>query len=131
MNKPTLIWIASSLLAATFDDVEIIVRDPDGEPVANRMARVVEVPLSPFHSREAPKTQEIRTDARGRARFPVGAGLRRLNIRMPGVGFGGTGIFEVWDGHVARPDLPRLARFARVEGRVHPSLFKPGMRVEG
>ncbi len=118
------------MLAATFDDVEIIVRDPDGKPVANRMARVVEVPLSPFHSREAPKTQEIRTDAQGRVRFPVGAGLRRLNIRVPGVGFGGTGIFEVWDGHVARPDLPLLARFARVEGRVDPSLFKAGMRVE-
>jgi hypothetical protein len=131
MKTFTIIWLASSLLTATLDDVEIVVRDPGGEPVANRTARVVEATLYPSHSREAPRTQVVRTDAKGRARLSVGAGLRPLNIRVPGIGFGGTGIFEVRDGQVARPELPRLARFARVEGKVDSSLFRPGMRVEG
>lgn len=126
-----LIWIASSLLAATSGDVEIVVRDPDGKPVANRMARVVEV--APFwrSGPDAPKPRDVTTDGEGRARFPVEAGLRRLNIRVPGVGFGGTGHFEVTAAHVARPDLPRLARFARVEGRVDSTLLGPGLKVDG
>jgi hypothetical protein len=131
MHASALVWIASSLLSATSGDVEIVVRDPDGKLVANRMARVVEFTPFGYRGSDAATPREIRTDAEGRARIPVEAGLRRLNIRVAGVGFGATGLFEVREGHIARPDLPRLARFARVEGKVDPALFSPGTKVEG
>jgi hypothetical protein len=130
MNACTLICVASTLLAATPGEVEIVVRDPDGKPVANRMARVIEVGPSPFRGPDAAEPRRIQTDAEGRARVTAEVGLRRLNIRVAGVGFGGTGLFEVREGQVARPELPRLARFARVEGKVDPALFKPGLKVE-
>ena len=125
-----LIWIASSLLTATSGDVELVIRDPEGRPVANRMVRVVDFAPFPYGGTNPPKMREIMTDAEGRVRAPVEIGLRRLNIRVAGVGFGGTGLFEVRESQIARPDLPRLARFARVEGKVDRALLQPGLHVD-
>ena len=124
-----LAWLASSVLATTPGDAEIVVLDPGGKPAANKPVRVIEVRPFPFVGRDAPKPQEVRTDAEGRARISLEIGLRRLNVRVPGIGFGGTGLFEVTGTQVARPNLPRLARFARVEGKVVAAIFQPGLKV--
>lgn len=125
-----LVLAASTWLAASSGDVEIVIRDAEGRPAANRKVRIFEVRPSTFNSPDDPGPAEFETDARGGLRVAVEAGLRRLNVRVPGIGFGGTGTFEAIDGRLARPDLPRLARFARIEGRVEPRLFEKGMRVE-
>jgi len=127
----TMIWLALSTPASIYADAEVVVRDPDGKPVANRLVRVVEVAPFPSPGPDAPKPQEVTTDREGRARLHVPVGVSRLQVRAAGIGFGATGLFEAREKQVARPELPRLARFARVEGTINPSLFKPPMRVDG
>lgn len=88
--------------------MEIVVCDAEGHPAANRKLRIFEVRLSTFNNPDDPGPAEFETDTRGGLRVAVEAGLRRLNVRVPGVGFGGTGTFEVANRRVGRPDSPPL-----------------------
>src|SRR5690606_7265048 len=62
------------------------------------------------------------TDAEGLVRIRWVEGMQGLHVVVPGVGFGSTGWFEVVGGQDVRPELPRLARYGEVAGRVDPEL---------
>ncbi len=109
-------------------EVEVTVRGPDGSPAADRGVFLFDVDATGFHG-GASVRYSGKTDAAGMFRLRRFEGTRQLRVLVPGVGFGVTGSFEVVGGRVARPNLPPLARFARVEGRLDPTLNRPGTRV--
>jgi hypothetical protein len=103
-------------------EIEAVVRGPDGLPLADRPILVIPVSDSPHPGAEAIRFSG-RTDRAGSFRLRSFEGMRRLSVRVPGLGFGSTGGFEVIGGRVARPAIPPLARFSRVEGRLGPGLL--------
>ena len=108
--------------------VDAVVRGPDGLPLADRPILVIPIPEFP----RGPGVIRLsgRTDQTGTFRLrSFEGGVRRLGVQVPGVGFGSTGRIEVTGGKVARPAIPPLARFARVDGRLAPGLLAPGMKV--
>ncbi|WP_337177492.1 hypothetical protein [Paludisphaera sp.] len=109
--------------------VEAVVRGPDGRPLADTPIVLVPGRGLPFFS-IAPVHVSGRTDNAGAFRIREFGGQREFGIRVAGVGFGSTGLVEVAPGRVSRPEIPPLARFARIEGRVDDSLKAPGSRVD-
>ena len=107
--------------------VDLLVRGPNGRPLARRKVEIV-VP-DRFSNHAGAVVYQGQTDAAGHLRWQGFPGLRRLLLSAPGVGFGSTGTFEVLPNKVATPQSPPLAAFARVSGTVSPSLFKPGATV--
>lgn len=122
---------ALTLQAPDGANVELRIVGPDGKPAANREVVLFEPSGQPGPDGNSPPEQGAVTDAAGRVRVIFKEGLWRLNVRVPGVGFGGTGLFEVRNEILARPHLPRLAKYARVEGIVAPALRKPGLTIKG
>jgi hypothetical protein len=123
-GKPWLIVECPPLATA-----EVTVLGPDGKPVADRPVRVF-----PAQGRnEFPLNATLRftgrIDSEGRIRMRWFEGKRRLRVVVPGVGFGSTGMFEVLSGRPASPEMPRLVRFASLQGILDPALIKPGTSV--
>ena len=105
--------------------IEAVVRGPDGLPLADR-------PILLFPESDSPRHSGIihlsgRTDRAGAFRLPSYEGVRQVVVHAPGLGFGSTGRVAVVGGVVVRLEIPPLARFARVEGRLAPSLIAPGI----
>jgi Carboxypeptidase regulatory-like domain len=103
-------------------EIEAVVRGPDGLPLADRPILVDPVPDPPHPAAGAIRLSG-RTDRAGTFRLRSFEGIQRLAVRVPALGFGATGHFEVLGGKVSRPALPPLVRFARVEGRLGPGLL--------
>jgi protocatechuate 3,4-dioxygenase beta subunit len=102
--------------------VTVALLGPDGKAVADRPVWVF-----PFQGQNGyPSNTQVRfegrTDAQGRFVMRWFEGKRRLRVLVPGLGFGSTGMFEVLRNRPANPQMPRLARFARVEGILAPPL---------
>jgi len=113
-----------------FAMVEVAVLGPEGTTVADRPVRVF--PAQGRH--EFPSGSGLRftgrTDAEGRIRMRWFEGKRRFRVLVPGVGFGATGMFELLASQTASPEIPRLARFAGVQGTLDPALAGPGTIVQ-
>lgn len=105
--------------------VEAVVRGPDGKPLTD--AAIVVAPLVEFpHASAGPLHFSGRTGADGAFKLRSFEGTREFGVLAPGTGFGSTGRIEVIAGETIRPEVPPLARFARVEGRVDDALKGPG-----
>jgi hypothetical protein len=94
--------------------VELLVRGPDGRPVAR--ADVVFRAEERFDPFERQAEVRARTDAKGVARFRWPVGVTRVRVTARGMGYGATGTFELEEGTKALPPLPPLVPFASVEG---------------
>ena len=110
-------------------EVEVVVHGPDGAVLADRVVHVL--PAGERFRFPGDTTIEFRgrTDAAGAFHLRWFEGILQLQVLVPEVGFGATGSFEVLAGRMARPDLPPLARFAKVEGTIDPKLIQPGIVV--
>lgn len=101
--------------------VEAVVRGTDGRPLAD--AAIVVVPLMEFpHNGAGTIHFSGRTDDTGSFRLRSFEGPREFGVLVPGLGFGSTGRIEVLAGKSVRPEIPPLARFARIAGRVDGAL---------
>jgi protocatechuate 3,4-dioxygenase beta subunit len=108
--------------------VEAVLHGNDGRPLADRPIRVIPTPDFPRPGAGLIRFSG-RTDRDGAFRLKLFEGTHHLGVQVPEVGFGWTGRIEVIGDKVARPVVPPLARFARVEGRLAPSLVAPGTKV--
>jgi hypothetical protein len=108
--------------------VEAVVRGPDGLLLVDRPIFVLQTPDFP-HPGAGVIRFSGRTDRAGAFQLRFFEGVRQLAVEVPGLGFGSTGRIEVIRGKVARAEIPPLARFARVEGRLAPPLRAPGTKV--
>ncbi len=84
IHAHAILWRALSLPASSDGDVEIVVRDLDGKPVANRTARVIEAASFPFQRPDALKPRQIQLDAEGRA--ADSGGDRDSAVKFPRAG---------------------------------------------
>lgn len=89
---------------------------PDGEAVANRTVQLFADGF-PFESHDTIRLTG-QTDANGQIHVDWWQGVYRLIAKVPGVGYGSTGYFEVLAGETEAVTLPPLARFGVIEGRV-------------
>lgn len=105
--------------------VEAVVRGPDGKPLTD--AAIIVAPRVEFpHESAGPLHFSGRTGADGAFRLRAFEGPREFGVLVPGLGYGSTGRIEVIAGQTNRPEVPPLARFARIEGRVDDALKGPG-----
>lgn len=109
-------------------EIEAVVRAPDGASLVETPILILPTPNDSFPGSGHLRLPR-RTDREGKFRLRTFEGVHRISVRVPGVGFGSTGAVEVAGSTVARPWIPPLARFARVEGRVDPKLLTPGAKV--
>jgi hypothetical protein len=107
-------------------EVELQIRRPDGKPAAGAEVRVGEGAPSP-----GPRATEAtgKTDDKGLVRFSWPLGVGRMQVSVPGIGYGTTGLFEVVPGRTARAPLAPLAPFAVLEGIVPEKLRGPKTTV--
>ena len=110
-------------------DAEVLVKDPDGLPLKDRTVAVLPASAPLVSGEHTVPRFTVRTDGEGRLRMRWFAGLYRLRVMVPGVGFGSTGLFEVLDGRVTKPEMAPLVRFGEVSGRLAPGLAGPGVDV--
>lgn len=97
-------------------EVEMTVRDDEGEPLVERLVDVYAVGGN-FNSHDALRLIGV-TDADGKLRVRWWTGICRFVLVVAGTGTSATGVFEVLPNENVTPELPRLARFGRIEGRV-------------
>ena len=57
------------------------------------------------------------------------ASVRQLRVMVPGEGFGSTGPIEVKNGSVTKVEMPPLAKFGSIAGKLDPKLVGPGSFV--
>jgi hypothetical protein len=108
--------------------VEAVVRGPDGRPLAE--TPIVLVPSGPFPFSMGPTIHLAgRTDQAGAFRIGAFEGPREFGVLVAEVGFGSTGPVMVVAGKASRPEMPPLAKFARIEGRLDDALKGPGAQV--
>lgn len=122
--------------------IELTVRGPDGKPLASTHL-VLSLPKPPQpQSYSAPPSfapppgslpgaEELAdmnavTDASGRVSFAMHVGKHRIAVQVPGVGYGNTGLVDVESNAVAKPSLPPLMPFGRIEGRLPQDQVGPG-----
>lgn len=110
-------------------ELEVLVRGPDGTPVADRAIDVFPHGGPMRFGDGVALRFRGRTDAEGRFRMRWLVGPRPLRIVVPGLGYGTIGTVEVAADRVARAGTPPLARFGRIEGTVEPAPGGPGTTV--
>jgi hypothetical protein len=109
--------------------VEVLVRSAAGAPLADRPVQVVlDQSTTDLHMPVAVQL-DGRTDAAGQLRVGWFEGMLRLKVVVPGEGFSSTGLFEVRSDLIVRQEVPPLARFSSIEGRLDPTLVRPSMTV--
>ncbi len=108
--------------------VELIVRSPDGRPLAN--AQVDVRSGEHFFPNEKRPSAAAKTDAQGRISFSWPVGLHRLDVMVGGIGYGATGRFELLEGDTVRPALAPLVPFGAIEGVVPKDSLQPYAYVE-
>ncbi len=108
--------------------VELTVRAPTGEALANTELLIrPDASSSDRYSRKYPL--RAKTNARGAARFAWPVGVTRLHVIARGSGYGSTGYVVVMEKGTARPALPPLFPFGRIEGVVPADIREPGTYV--
>ncbi len=126
-------WLATGLnppLSVVVPDrgrVRLLVRSPNGLPL--RKHRVQLVSPEEFSNYLGAVVYEGQTDGAGVLEWPGFSGRGRLLVWVPGVGFGSTGAFDILPDQVVAPQVPPLAAFARVSGKVDPRLAGAGAAV--
>ena len=103
--------------------VLLAVRGPDGQPLRARVVQFVRVEMPMDYKGAIVYTSK--TDAGGRLRLRCFSGSFCLQVFVPGLGFGSTGMFDA-AGQLAAPALPPLAPFARLSGTVTPAVAGSG-----
>lgn len=116
-----------SVVVPDTSSVQLTVRGPSGQPLRNQDVQAVPVEQASFSGGVIVYT--CRTDAEGRLRLRCFPGAKRLEVLVPGIGFGFTGTFEALAGQIAAPALPPLAPFATLSGTVAPALARLGAVV--
>jgi hypothetical protein len=97
-------------------DVELKIAGPGGNVIANKSATFTVAGQEAFAPKAAPVTTT--TDNNGIARFKVPAGVYRLEVSVPGVGYGSTGVLEFIAKSVTKPHLPQLAPYGSISGKL-------------
>jgi hypothetical protein len=108
-------------------EVELAVRDPQGEPLVRTAVEIL--PQVREYDRRKKAAIKTATDDRGVAAFSLAVGLNQVNIAAKGIGYGVTGTFEVLEGKTARPQAAPLVPYGVVEGAVPKALLQPGTYV--
>ncbi|WP_422928193.1 MSCRAMM family protein [Singulisphaera sp. PoT] len=111
-------------------EVDVLVRDSRGEPLAESDIRVI--PDSEvFKNSQFVRRIRFngRTDKAGRFRMRWFEGTRQFQVEVPGVGVGSTPPIEVNGGKPTSVEALRLARFGSIAGRVASKLVAPGLNV--
>ena len=96
-------------------EVELIVRGPDGRPLAG--SRVIIVPAA--RASDGGQTHElaVQSDGEGRVHFRWTSGVvRQMDVRVEGVGYGFAGASEVLADRTVKAPLAPLAPFGAVMG---------------
>jgi protocatechuate 3,4-dioxygenase beta subunit len=106
--------------------VEMRVLAPDGSPVADRDIRVSAIYRDSARSLPA---STVHTDADGIARFDWNEGPGQIDVSVPGVGFGRTGILLGIPGKTAAAPLPPLAPWGHIDGTLPAPFRQPGVTV--
>jgi hypothetical protein len=114
-----------SVVVPDFGDAVLTLRADDGRLVTNKDVQVESI----ASYTDGAVIYKAHADAQGRVRTRWFAGLRRLAVFAPGIGFGSTGIFETPAGKSVNVPMPALVPFATVFGVVAPALRKPGAVV--
>ena len=110
-------------------EVDVLVRGPDGKPLADRPVLVVPDTAAFQSSGPANARFAGRTDEAGRFRLRWFEGTRQLRVTVPGEGIGSTPTIEVAAGKTATVETSPLARFGSIAGRLAPKLAGPGVNV--
>ncbi|MCA1596422.1 MAG: hypothetical protein LC772_08370, partial [Chloroflexi bacterium] len=126
-------WIdpeTNPVLAVTVPDVanvSLTIRGTDGMPLRRRSVQV----FSPetFSNFEGAVVYDGSTDEAGRLTTRWYTGVRRIDLIVPGVGFGSTGTVEGLPGRATTAHLPPLAPFSRISGTVASTLRAPAAVV--
>ncbi len=105
--------------------VEFTIRRPDGAPLANSAVEILTDQSNHWAVKVPP--QKGTTDERGRIKMPAPGGESEFSIRVPGVGYGRTGIVEVFEDKTVQAVFPPLAPYGIIEGRVEG--WRPEMKV--
>lgn len=92
--------------------VELLLRNPDGHPIANKAVVIRVVGSKP----PQPPDQTVTTNSHGLAQFEVHPGYFQLAVTVAGVGYGSTAQTDFTAGEVIRPALPPLAGFGSIDG---------------
>jgi protocatechuate 3,4-dioxygenase beta subunit len=109
--------------------VAVTVRGTDGQPVRNTPVQVWLAPRWPELGPERSMRYDGKTDSEGKIVLRFFPGPGDLIVTAPGIGYGNTGPFEIRPNQTVTPDLPRLAPFGRIAGKVAPALARPGQIV--
>lgn len=109
-------------------DVELVIRDHDGDLVASRTVDVYAID-GRFSSHDSIRLIG-QTDEDGRLQMRSWTGHCRFVITVPGTGTTVTGVFEVLPGQSVHVETPRLARFGIIDGRLPEKLASGIDRVQ-
>ncbi|MFO0961018.1 MAG: hypothetical protein U0800_26855 [Isosphaeraceae bacterium] len=111
-------------------EVDVLVRGPDGEPLADRPVQVMPA-WQPGEMNHGPADARFtgKLDANGRFRLRWFASTRSYRVIVPGVGFGSTGSIEIKDGATTRAEVPPLAKYGSIAGKLDPKLASPDALV--
>ena len=111
-------------------EVDVLVRGADGKPLADRPVQVMPVWLLGETSHGPADARFTgRLDANGRFRLRWYASVRQMRVTVPGEGFGSTGPIEVKDGTTIKVEMPPLAKFGSISGKLDTKLAGPGVFV--
>lgn len=113
-------------LAQNPPPVELLVRAPDGSPLADHDLRLTDADSGTNNSHP----RITRTDAQGIARFDWPTGVTQINVTADGVGFGQTGTLLVDPAKTTVATLPPLAPFAHLDGTLALPFRLAGVTIE-
>ncbi|RYG66918.1 carboxypeptidase regulatory-like domain-containing protein, partial [bacterium] len=116
-----------SVVAPDRGRAEIKLRDPAGQPLANKAVLIEVLGLNSDYA--GATVFQGKTDLSGRLVWQGYSGSRQLSIKVPGVGFGTSGHFELLPDRLVSVSMPALAPFSQVSGTVDTGLLKPGSVV--
>jgi hypothetical protein len=108
--------------------IELLIRGSDLRPVSDTDVRVTEGGFLPPGG--APTAVTAWTNREGLVRFPWPAGVSRLKVTIPGVGYGRTGLVEILPDRTSPAPLAPLVPLAVLEGTVPADVIGPGTVVE-
>jgi protocatechuate 3,4-dioxygenase beta subunit len=108
-------------------DVELAIQGPNGQPLAHTAITVKVLKRGYFDP--SPPDVVVTTDDQGIARFKVPAGVFSMSVTAHRVGHGSVGITEFLPGGIARPQMPPLAAYGSIQGRIPPSSCRYGVAI--
>ena len=109
-------------------NVELAIRGPDARRLTDAAVTLKPPPHDTVFDK-VPPSLSLRTDAQGIVRFAYPAGVYRLAVAAPGIGYGTVGLTEFIPGQRNIAELPPLAPYAHVTGTLPVSVRRDGVRV--